>query len=755
MICPQCQRENLSDSIFCEHCGVRLEAVCSHCGEPNRRGATFCRICGQTISQTATVAPARVPGVPSPDSYVPRHLAEKILASRQSLEGERKQVTVLFADIRDSMKLIEGRDPEEAQKIIDPVLQVMMDAVHRYEGTVNQVLGDGIMALFGAPLAHEDHALRACYSALAMQEEMRRYRRRLGQSEEAGLQIGIGMNSGEVVVRSIGNDLNIDYSALGHTTHLAARMQELAGPGAALLTASTLRQVEGFVQVKSLGAVQMKGVSQPVETHELVGATTARTRVQAGAARGLTPLVGRRTEIEVFSKLIEQVAGGKGQILAMVGEPGMGKSRLVHEFTRHQLRPGWLVLVAASASYGKATPYFPIIEMLRRYFQIADGEGSERIQDRVMTHILELDKVLKEALPPILSLLGALPDEVHPSAALAEFKNVVDATERYLAMDPQQRRCLTLDAVKRVLIRETQRQPLLIVFEDLHWIDTETEAFLDSLIESLSMTRILLLVDYRPEYSHSWGDKTYYTQLRVDPLPPTSAEELLQHLLGRNADLAPLKELLIRRTEGNPFFAEESVRSLVEAGVLVGEKGAYRPSLRIDEICIPSTVQSVVADRIDRLPIEEKHLLQMAAVIGVIVSSRLLRAVAELSEDEIQRYLVHLQEAEFLYETALFPELEYTFKHALTNEVAYGALIHERKVFLHAKIVTALENIVGSNLQDHIETISQHAYRGELWAVRRKGLATFSESGSTTILSNRVESVGASSAESRESATGS
>ncbi|HSF59010.1 MAG TPA: AAA family ATPase [Candidatus Binatia bacterium] len=714
MICPQCQRENLPDSIYCEYCGVRLEAVCSHCGQPYRRGASFCRMCGQTISQTATVPPARVPGVPSPDSYVPRHLAEKILASRQSLEGERKQVTVLFADIRDSMKLIEGRDPEEAQKIIDPVLQVMMDAVHRYEGTVNQVLGDGIMALFGAPLAHEDHALRACYSALAMQEEMRRYRRRLGQSEEAGLQLGIGMNSGEVLVRSIGNDLNIDYSALGHTTHLAARMQELAGPGAALLTASTLRQVEGFVQVKSLGAVQMKGVSQPVETHELVGATTARTRVQAGAARGLTPLVGRRTEIEVFSKLIEQVAGGKGQILAMVGEPGMGKSRLVHEFTRHQLRPGWLVLVAASASYGKATPYFPIIEMLRRYFQIADGEGSERIQDRVMTHILELDKVLKEALPPILSLLGALPDEVHPSA-FAEFKDVVDATGRYLGMDPQQRRRLTLDTVKRVLIRETQRQPLLIVFEDLHWIDTETQAFLDSLVESLPLARILLLVDYRPEYSPRWGDKTYYTQLRVDPLQPNSAEELLQYLLGSNQDLAPLKELLMHRTEGNPFFAEESVRSLVETGFLVGEKGAYRPGLKIDEIRIPSTVQNVLADRIDRLPPEEKRLLQTAAVIGVIVPFGLLRAVAELPEGDLQTYLTHLQTGEFLYESNLFPEPEYTFKHALTNEVAYGALIHERKVFLHAKIVTALETIVGSNLQDHIETISQHAYRGELW----------------------------------------
>src|SRR5215470_17025804 len=515
MICPQCQRENLPDSIFCDRCGMRFETVCCHCDEPNRLDATFCRICGQLIDQTATTAPARVGGVPTPDSYVPKHLAEKILASRQSLEGERKQVTVLFADIRGSTSLLEGLDPEEAQKLIDPVLRVMMEAVHRYEGTVNQVLGDGIMALFGAPLAHEDHALRACYTALAMQEEMRRYRRKLGQSEESGLQIGIGLNSGEVVVRSISNDLNVDYSALGHTTHMAARMQELAAGGTTLITAPTLRQVEGFVQLKSVGAVAVKGVSQPVEAFEVVAVTAARTRVQAAAVQGLTPLVGRRREIEVFSELIEEAGSGKGQILAMVEEPGLGKSRLVHEFTRHQLRPRWLVLECASVSYGKATPYFPLIEMLHRYFQIADGEGSDNIREQVVMHILELDNMLKDAIPPILSLLGALPDVSSP-APWTQFKELVDATERYLGTDPQQRRRYTFDALKRVLIRESQRQPLLIVFEDLHWIDSETQAFLDSFVESLPMARIVLLVDYRPEYSHRWGDKSYYTQIRVD-----------------------------------------------------------------------------------------------------------------------------------------------------------------------------------------------------------------------------------------------
>ena len=712
MICPRCQHEHSPDSIFCDECGNRLETACPQCGEPNRRSAKFCKNCGQAINQTLTTAP---PPGPAPGTYVPRPLAEKVLATRRSLEGERKQVTVLFADIRGSTSLVEGLDPEKAQKIIDPVVRVMMDAVHRYAGTVNQVLGDGIMALFGAPLAHEDHALRACYAALAMQEEIRRHREKLGQSKAAGLQIGIGMNSGEVVVRSIDNDLNIEYSALGHTTHLAARMEEMAAPGNILITGPTLREVEGFVQVKEFGPVQVKGISRPVNTYELCGVTSARTRVQAAGARGLTPLVGRKTEIEIFNKLVEQTGAGRGQILAMVGEPGMGKSRLVHEFTRHQLRPGWLVLEGASVSYGKATPYFPLIEMLRHYFQIADGEGIAGIQDRVVTHILELNPLLKDVIPPILSLLGALGAEVHPPAPLMQFKEVVDAAERYLGMDPQQRRRYTFDALKRVLIRESQRQALLIVFEDLHWIDSETQTFLDSFVESLPMARIFLLVDYRPEYSHSWGDKSYYTQIRVDPLQSANAEELLQHLLGNNKDLAPLKELLMHRTEGNPFFAEESVRSLVETGILIGDKGAYRPGLKIDSIRIPSTVQNVVADRIDRLPIEEKHLLQTAAVIGVIVPLSLLRAVSDLSEDDFYRCLANLEAAEFLYETNLFPELEYTFQHALTNEVVYGALLHERRTALHARVSAALEELAGDRLYDHAEQLAYHAFCGELW----------------------------------------
>jgi class 3 adenylate cyclase/tetratricopeptide (TPR) repeat protein len=720
MICPQCKSENSLVAAFCDQCGARLEEPCPHCGEPNREGAKFCRGCGQPLTKPEPSPAPPTPQSPTPDSYVPKHLAEKILASRHKLEGERKQVTVLFADIRESTKLVEPLDPEDAQKLIDPVLDIMMEAVHRYEGTVNQVTGDGIMALFGAPLAHEDHALRACYAALAMQEEMQRYRQKLGQTEESGLQIGVGMNSGEVVVRSIDTDLNIDYSAVGHTTHLAARMQEIAGPGLILMSFTTLRQVEGFVQVQSLGPVQVKGISQPLEAYSLTGVTTARTRVQAGAARGLTPLVGRNVEIEIFNKLIQRASAGRGQILAMIGEPGVGKSRLVHEFTHHRLPPGWVILEAASASYGKATPYYPVIQMLRRYFGIRAGEASEYIRSQVVQRIVELDPNLKDTIAPILSLLGALPagDANWLDAEFKLLESAPDISEwihRFVSMDLEQRRRHTLDSLKRMCIRESQRQNLLLVFEDLHWIDHETQAFLDVLVDSIPMARFMLLVDFRPEYNQHWSDKSFYTQLRIDPLPASEAEELLSKLLGNNPDLGPLKQLLAQRTEGNPFFAEETVRSLAETGVLAGEKGAYRPAVRIDDLMIPSSVQTVVAERIDRLPAEEKHFLQTAAVIGVIVPFDLLQAVSQLPDEKLFQYLSHLKSAEFIYETNLFPKLEYTFKHALTNEVAYGMLLRERRCYLHERILNAVEKMAGNAAYEYLETLAYHSLRGEIW----------------------------------------
>jgi class 3 adenylate cyclase len=447
--------------------------------------------------------------------YTPTYLAEKIVASRSALEGERKQVTVLFADLKSSMELLADRDPEEARAILDPVLERMMASLHRYEGTVNQVMGDGIMALFGAPIAHEDHAVRACYAALTMQEAIRRYSDEVRRGHGLEVQIRVGLNSGEVVVRAIGNDLHMDYSAIGQTTHLAARMEQLAPPGTIRLTAETLRLVEGLVQVNALGLVSVKGLTVPVEVFELLGASGTRLRLQAAAARGLTRFVGRQQELDMLHQALERAGTSHGQVVAVIGEAGVGKSRLVYECVHSHRTQGWRVLESASVSYGKVTAYFPVVDLLKRYVHVDDHDDTRTIRAKLTVQVLTLDEALQETIPALLSLLDALPED-----------------SPFLKLDPPQRRQRTLDALKRVLLRESQVQPLLLVFEDLHWIDSETQALLDSLVESLPTTRLLLLVNCRPEYHHGWGSKTYYTQLRLDPLQPASADDLLQALLG-------------------------------------------------------------------------------------------------------------------------------------------------------------------------------------------------------------------------------
>src|SRR5215475_6581800 len=599
---------------------------------------------GNVLVWTGTEVSAPRPTTPSassqdraPLAYTPQYLAEKVLHSRSAMEGERKQVTVLFADLKGSMELLADRDPEEARHILDPVLERLMAAVHRYEGTVNQVMGDGIMALFGAPLAHEDHAVRACYAALAMQEAIRHYSAEVRRAHGVEVQIRVGLHSGEVVVRAIGNDLHMDYSAIGQTTHLAARMEQLATPGSIRLTAETLRLAEGLVQVTALGPVPVKGLAEPVEVFELVGASGLRRRLQVATARGLTRFVGRQAELAVLHQALAQAEAGHGQVVAMVGEAGVGKSRLVYECLHSHRTQGWLVLESASVSYGKATPYFPVIDLLKRYCSIDDGDEARTMRAKVTGQILTLDETLQDTLPPLLALLDALPDD-----------------SPFGHLDPSQRRQRTLEALRHVLLRESQVQPLLLVCEDLHWIDSETQVLLDRLIESLPTAQLLLLVNYRPEYQHGWGSKMYYTEVRLDPLPPASAEAFLQALLGDDPSLAPLKQLLIARTQGNPFFLEESVRTLVETAVLGGERGAYRLAQPLESLQVPATVQAVLAARIDRLPSEEKRLLQTAAVIGTDVPWPLLQAIAELPEDALHRGVTHLQAAEFLYETRLF-----------------------------------------------------------------------------------------------------
>jgi tetratricopeptide (TPR) repeat protein len=519
------------------------------------------------------------------------------------------------------------------------------------------------------------------------------------RTEGVPIQIRVGLNTGEVVVRSIGSDLKMDYTAVGQTTHLAARMEQMATPGAILITPVTLRLAEGYVQVKSLGPVNVKGLPEPVEVYEVTGVGATRSRLQAAAARGLTRFVGRDAETEQLQKALEQVRSDHGQVVGVVGEAGLGKSRLFFEFIRSHRTQGWLILESGSVSYGKATPYLPISDLLRAYFKIQDRDDQREIREKVTGKLLTLDKSLESTLPAFLALLDVSVDDTV-----------------WQALDPLQRRQQTLGAVKRLLLRESQVQPLILLFEDLHWIDSETQAMLESLVESLPTARLLLLVNYRPEYQHRWANKTYYTQLRLDPLPPESAGEILDSVLGNDQGLQSLKQLLIERTQGNPFFLEESVRTLVETKVLAGERGNYHLEKKVESTQVPATVQAVLAARIDRLPLEEKQLLQSAAVIGKDVPFSLLQAITELSDEALRRGLTHLQAAEFLYETSLFPDLEYTFKHALTHEVAYGSLLHERQRALHVRIVEAIETLYPDRLIEQIERLAHHAVRGEVWA---------------------------------------
>jgi class 3 adenylate cyclase/tetratricopeptide (TPR) repeat protein len=693
MKCPLCQHDNETGAKFCEECAAPLARACTKCGRSLSSTAKFCPECAHPTGLPAAPPPAH--RFDSPEAYTPKHLAQKILTSKSDLEGERKQVTVLFADLKGSMELLADRDPEEARTLLDPVLERMMEAVHRYEGTVNQVMGDGIMALFGAPLAHEDHAVRACYAALRMQESVKKYADEVRRSHAAVVKIRVGLNSGEVVVRAIGSDLHMDYTAVGQTTHLAARMEQIADPGAIVITPSTLALAEGYVEVKALGPVPVKGLADALEVYEVTGAGPARTRLQASARRGLTRFVGRDAELEQLRRSQQLAGDGHGQVVAIVGEAGVGKSRLVDEFTHSHRLQRWLVLESASVSYGKATSYLPVIDLLKGYFEVQDRDDLRTIREKVTGKLLTLDRALEATLPALLGLLDVPVDDVS-----------------WQRLDPAQRRQQTLDAVRRLLLREAREQPLLLIFEDLHWIDGETQALLDSLVESLGSARLLLLVNYRPEYRHTWSGKTYYSQMRLDALPAESAGELLDALLGDDPGLASLKQLLVRR--GNPFFLEETVRTLVETKALAGERGRYRLIQPGQALQVPPTVQAMLAARIDRLPPEDKRLLQTASVVGKDVPFVLLQAIAELPDEGLRRGVDHLQAAEFLHQTGLFPDLEYSFKHALTHDVTYSGLLQERRREIHARIVDAIETLHRERLGEQIERLAHHAVRGEL-----------------------------------------
>ena len=581
-------------------------------------------------------------------------------------------------------------DPEEARAIVDPALKLMIDAVRRYDGYIVQSTGDGIFALFGAPVAREDHPQRALYAALRMQEELKRYSARLREAGNLPIEARVGVNTGEVVVRSIATGGgHTEYTPIRHTTNLASRMQALAPTGSIAISEQTRKFCEGYFTLKPLGPTKVKGVSEPVNVYEVTGLGPLRTRLQRAAGRGLTKFVGRQREMEAMKAAAEQAKAGHGQIVAAMAEAGVGKSRLIFEF-KAVSQSGWMVLETFSVSHGKASAFLPVIELLHGYFKIASDDDPRARREKVTGRVLALDRLLEDTLSYLFALLG-----------------LIEADDPLMQMAAEVRKRRTLDAIKRILVRESLNQPLMVIFEDLHWIDDETQAFLNLLADSIGTAKILLLVNYRPEYSHQWGSKTYYTQLRLDPLGKESAGEMLSALLGADAQLAALKKLIIEKTEGNPFFMEETVAVLLDDGALV-RNGTIRLVKPLAELKIPPTVQAILASRIDRLPPDEKDLLQTLAVIGREFAFGLVQRVVAKSEDELNRMLHDLQLAEFIYEQPAAGDIEYTFKHALTQEVAYNSVLVKRRKQLHERIGSAIEASFAQSIDDHLSQLARH-----------------------------------------------
>ena len=650
-------------------------------------GSKFCDGCGVLLAPPGAAGPGPA-RFAVPESYTPKHLAEKILTSKSALEGERKQVTVLFADLKGSMELLADRDPEEARKILDPVLERMMEAVHRYEGTVNQVMGDGVMALFGAPLAHEDHAVRACYAALRMQESVKRYAVERQRVEDIPIHVRIGLHSGEVVVRSIGSDLHMDYTAVGQTTHLAARMEQAALPGSILVTADTMRLAEGFVTVKSLGPLAIKGLSEGVDAYEVIGAGTARTRFQAAAARGLTRFVGRGDELTALDAGLRRALDGHGLAMGVVGAAGVGKSRLCQEFVERCRSRSLPVVEVHCLSHARTAPLGVLRELLRGALGVNQDAEPDLARERISERLVALDPSLVDALPLAHDLLAVSdPSSAEPAGGPL-------AQERAVA-----------GLLRRLLRARGAAGAFVVHLDDAHWIDPQSERLLAELADVASTTRALLLLNFRPEFHAAWMGRSYYQQLSVAPLGREATREMISGLLGHDPSVVELGELIRERTQGNPFFIEEVVQAHAASGALAGERGAYRWTSSSAELEVPATVQSLLAARVDGLAEKDKLVLQTAAVIGKRFSERVLRHIVGLPAGDVDASLATLEHGEFIHGES---EAEYVFRHPLTQEVAYGSQLLEQRIALHAAVARALEEVFAERLGECAALIAHH-----------------------------------------------
>ena len=692
MKCPKCQFENPEGMQFCGKCGAKLERICQQCNSSNPPDFEFCGKCGHALGEDKAAPPI---DYTQPQTYTPKFLADKIITARSSIEGERKLVTVLFADVANYTSISEKLDPEEVHQIMDGCFKVLMDEIHRYEGTIDKFTGDGVMALFGAPVAHEDHAQRACYAALAIQRTIEEYGEKIEKESGVEFKMRVGLNSGPVIVGSVGNDLRMDYTAIGDTTNLASRMQTMASPGTVLVSADTHKLARDFFRFKALGKVSVKGKEEAVEAYELLEPAEVETRIGAAVAKGLTKFVGRKKEIAALKEAFEKAQSGSGQVVGIVGEAGVGKSRILLELRGVLRKDEYTCLEGRCLHYGGSMPYLPFLDILRSYFDIKEGDRDFVIKQKMGEKVTRLGEKLEGILPPLHDILSLKVED-----------------EEYLKLDPPLKRMKVFEAIRDVLIRDSQNRPLVLAVEDLHWIDKTTEEFLDYLIGSLASAHILMILLYRPEYTHQWGSKSYYSQIGVDQLSTNTSAELVQAILEEGEVVPELRELILNRAAGNPLFMEEFTHTLLENGSIQKKDHEYVLSTKASDVQVPDTIQGIIAARMDRLEDNLKRTMQVASVIGRDFAYRILQTITGMRE-ELKSYMLDLQGLEFIYEKSLFPELEYIFKHALTQEVAYNSLLLKRRKEIHERIGKAIEELYADRLAEFYEMLAHHYSRSD------------------------------------------
>lgn len=701
MKCPKCQHENPEGLKFCVECGNKLEIICSNCGFGNAPSFKFCGECGQNLILPSEPTPKDLSFDEKIDKiqrYLPKGLTEKILSQRGKIEGERKQVTVMFCDMEGFTRLTERLGPEEAYGIMDQIYEILIHKVHDYEGTVNEMTGDGIMALFGAPIALEDSPQRAIRSALAVHREMARFNDKLKQERKSipPLKMRIGVHTGPVVVGTLGNDLRVEFKAVGDTVNLASRMEGLAEPGACYVTEETFKLTEGFFRFEGLGEREVKGKGKPVKIYRVIAPSTRRTRFDVSAERGLTPFVGRGRELELLLDAFERVKAGRGQAFSITAEAGVGKSRLLYEFRKAVSNEDVTFLEGKCLSYSRGVAYHPVIDILKSNYDIREGDGDSEITEKVKTG---------------LKAIGA--DEVSSLPYLLELLSVKDSGIDKIPMSPDARKDRIIETLNRNVFKGAELRPMIIAIEDLHWIDKSSEERFKYLLDSISGARVFLIFTYRPEFVHTWGGKSFHSQVNLNRLSNRESLAMASHLLGTEDLDENVEQFILDKTEGVPFFVEEFIRSIKDLKIIEKKDNKYHMAKDIRDVTIPSTIQDVIMARVDSLPEGAKDLLQTGSVIEREFGYELIKRVTGFSEQALLSHLSALRDSELLYERGIFPQSTHIFKHALTRDVVYDSILTKTKKRLHDQIGAAIEELYKDNINEHYVVLAEHYIASE------------------------------------------